>query len=96
MQYLLPHIPFVLMNPTRFLCRALFLPFQVGFIGEHDLAGGSTPQVGPEMQVSHPTLERGGADGLDLEQHSSESMVANETECIIITRKFRTTKLRDR
>ena len=80
--------PFMLMNPTRFLSRAIFFPFQVGFMGE----GGSTPQ----MRTQHPAQDPGGSNGLDLEGRSSESTVGNKTEYIIITRKFHTANLRNR
>ena len=98
MQHLSPiSRPFVLMHPIKFLFRSLFFPFQVGFMGDDD-SGGSTPQNGPQMQIPHPqaTRERGGSDGLVMQEYSSDSTVGNKTECIKITRKFRATNLSDR
>jgi hypothetical protein len=83
------------MHPTKFLSRFLFFPFQVGFMGDDGL-GGSTPQFSPQIQIPPPTQEREGSDGLDLQEYLSDSMVGNKTECITITRKFRTTDLSDR
>lgn len=85
-------LPFVPTNPTKFLSRALSFPFQVGFMGDDDL-GGPTPQFSPQTQIPHPTRERGGSD---LEQRSSESMVTNKTERVLIACKFATTNLSDR
>jgi hypothetical protein len=64
-------------------------------MGEDDL-GGSTPQFGPQMQIPQPARDPEGSDELDLEEYSSEPMDGNETGCIIITRKFPATNLRDR
>ena len=87
----------MLMNPTRFLSRALFFPFQAGFMGEDDL-GCPTPQVqvSRQIQILHPTREREGSDGPNLEERSSESTVTNKTECVLIACKFPTTNLNDR
>jgi hypothetical protein len=82
------------MNPTRYLPRALFFPLQAGFMGENDL-GGSTPQFSSQMQILHPTRDREGSDGLNLEERSSESTVTNKTERVLITRKFPITNLSD-
>ena len=84
------------MNPTRFLSRALFFPFQARFMGRDDL-GGSTLQFSPQMQIPHSPRERDGSDGLELDsEHSSERTGANKTECVLITRKFPTTNMSDR
>jgi hypothetical protein len=56
---------------------------------------GSTPQFSPQLQIPHHIQTREGSDGLDLEEHSSESTVANKTDCVLITRKFPTTNLSD-
>ena len=81
----------MLMNPTRFP----FFPFQAGFMGEDHL-GGPTPQISRQMQILHPTREREGSDGPNLEERSSESTVTNKTECVLIACKFPTTNLNDR
>ena len=77
------------MNPARFLSRALLFlwrvlcfPFRVAFTREDNL-GDSTPQFSP---IPHPTRQGEGSDGLVLEEYSSESTVANQIECALITR----------
>ena len=82
------------MSPTKFNFRALFFPFQVAFRGEDDL-GGSTPQLGPQMQIRPPTREREGSNALGLEEHSSESTVANKIEWVLIIRRPPTTNFSD-
>jgi hypothetical protein len=85
------------MNPTTFLSRALIflwriLCFWVAFTHEDNLDD-STSQCNPQVQTPHPSGEREGSDGLDLEERLSKSTVGNNTECIMITRKFHTTSL---
>jgi hypothetical protein len=74
------------MSLIRFIFRALFFPSQVAFMGEDNL-GGPTPQFSPQRQIRHLTREREGSNVLGLEEHSSESAVANKTECVLIIRK---------
>ncbi|KAF8551947.1 hypothetical protein OG21DRAFT_211197 [Imleria badia] len=73
--------PLCMTNFTRFLLRALFLPFLFGFMGEDNL-GGTTLQSSSQMQLQHCAKS---SDELDLE-YSSESTVVNNTECILISR----------
>ena len=57
-------------------------------MGEGGL-GGSTSQFIPQMQMPHHTQQRVGSHGVDLKEHSQPA-VANNTECVLITRKFTT------
>lgn len=47
--------------------------------------------LAPQVQMPHPPRAEGeGSDGLALGECPPESTVENETECILITRKFLT------
>ena len=81
------------MSPTMSLSRALSFLWGVlcfPFLAHEDNLGDSTPQPSPQVQVPHPTQEREGSDRLVLgeDSDSSESIVGNKTECVLITRKF--------
>ena len=52
-----------------------------------DILDGSIPQFSSPVQIPHPMQE--GSDRLHLGEHSSDSMVENKTECVLITCKSR-------
>ena len=56
---------------------------------------GSSSQESPRILLQQPTREQERSNERDSERGSSESTMGNSTECILITRKFRTTKLND-
>jgi hypothetical protein len=89
-----------LMDPTTFLSRALLFLWRLlcfPFRTREDNLGGSPPQLSPQVQMPHPTRQGEGSDELVVGEYSSESAVGNTTECVLITRKFRTTNfLNDR